>query len=337
MRTYQRIVISAHGGPEVLKLVEAPLPQPRHGEVRVRVLAAGVGYSDVMAQHGGYPLAPRPPFTPGYDLAGVVDAIGPGVSDLEVGQPVAALSPRFGGYAQYALLPAGLVVPHAPELDAAEVVCLVLNYLTAHGLLHRKARVTAGETVLVHAAAGGVGTALLQLGALAGLTMYGTVSRRKQRLVEDLGGIAIDYRSVDFVRAIRAAVPRGVDAAFDAIGGEHLRRSYRAVRRGGRVVSYGFAGEHFGGLLPMVGGVLQLGLLNLLPDGRCVRLCATPGEAKRDPGWYRETLASLLDLLRQRRLRPIVGARLPLREAARAHELLAGGSVSGKIVLLPWD
>lgn len=328
-----RVLIDRYGPPEVMKLAEEPLPEPGPGQVRVKILAAGVGYSDVMAQRGGYSLAPRLPFTPGYDFAGEVDKLGAGVVDMAVGQTVAALQPDFGCYARYLCVPASILVPYPAQLDAAEVVSLVLNYLTAHCILHKKAGVQRGDTALVHSAAGGVGTALIQLGGLAGLKLYGTASRAKADLVRQLGAIPIDYQSEDFVAVLREAVPGGVDAAFDPMGGSNLRRSYRTVKRGGRVVCYGFAGNHFGGLLPMATGVAQMAALNLLPDGKRVLLCATPAECRKDVRWYKDTLALLIGLLAKGAIKPVVGATFALADVSKAHALLESGKATGKVVL----
>jgi len=334
MNDYKRIVVADHGSVDVLKTVEEAIPEPRPGQVRVKVLAAGVGYADIMAQHGGYPLAPKVPFTPGYDFVGVIDAFGSDAAGLEKGQYVAALNPEFGCYSEYVCVPPELLLPVPEELDPVEVVSLLLNYLTAHCILHKKAQVRSGETVLIHAAAGGVGTALLQLGTLLDLKMYGTASATKHPTVRDYGGIPIDYKSRDFLEYIRNEVPDGVDAAFDPIGGPNLRRSYKAVRKGGRLVSYGFAGDSFGGLTTMAFGVLQMVALNCWPDGKRVSLCATPGEVKKDNGWYRETLGELISMLASRQIEPVIGARVPLVEVKRAHEMIEQGAVAGKVVLV---
>jgi NADPH:quinone reductase-like Zn-dependent oxidoreductase len=164
--------------------------------------------------------------------------------------------------------------------------------------------------------------------------MYGTASVRKHDIVREFGGIPIDYRNQDFLEFIRKEIPDGVDAAFDPFGGANLRRSYQAVRKSGRVISYGFAGDKFGGLGRMIFGVLQTSLLNIRPDGKRVRLCATPGEVKKDNPWYRETLSELLSMLSARKIQPVIGARVPLVEVQRAHRLMEEGSVSGKVVLL---
>jgi NADPH:quinone reductase-like Zn-dependent oxidoreductase len=334
MKKYKRIVISAKGGTDVLKTVEEALPEPEPGEVRIRVLAAGVGFADVMAQHGGYPLAPKLPFTPGYDFAGIVDQLGDGAAGITEGQYVAALNPEFGCYAEYICVSPALLVPVPEQIDPAEAVSLVLNYLTAHCILHKKGQLREKETVLIHAAGGGVGTALLQIGKLLQLQMYGTASVRKHDTVREFGGIPIDYRTQDFLEFIHQEIPNGVDAAFDPIGGANLRRSYQAVRKGGRIITYGFAGDKFGGLGRMIFGILQMSLLNIWPDGKRVRLCATPGEVKNDNAWYRETLTELLSMLSDRKIQPVIGARVPLVEVQRAHRLVEEGRVSGKVVLL---
>jgi len=334
MKKYKRIVLESHGSTDVFKTVEEDIPEPKPGEVRVRVLAAGVGFADVMAQHGGYPLAPKLPYTPGYDFAGIVDQLGEGVTGIMEGQHAAALNPEFGCYAEYICLRPELLVPVPEELDPAEVVSLILNYLTAHCILHKKGHLRQKEAVLIHAAGGGVGTALLQLGKLLNLQMYGTASVRKHDIVREFGGIPIDYQNQDFLAFIHKEHPGGVDAAFDPFGGANLRRSYQAVRKRGRVISYGFAGDRFGGLGRMIMGVLQMSLLNIRPDGKRVRLCATPGEVKKDNAWYRETLSELIAMLCSGEIQPVIGARVPLAEVQRAHRLIAESSVSGKVVLL---
>ena len=334
MQKYKRIVIANHGSVDVLNTVEEAIPEPKSGQVRVKVLAAGVGYADIMAQHGGYPLAPKVPFTPGYDFVGIVDHVSSDAVGVEKGQYVAALNPEFGCYSEYVCVPPELLVPVPEELDPAKVVSLILNYLTAHCILHKKGQLKNGETVLIHAAAGGVGTALLQLGGLLELKMYGTASATKHPTVREYGGIPIDYKNQDFLEYIRNEVPDGVDAAFDPIGGPNLRRSYKAVRKGGRVISYGFAGDSFGGIKQMAIGVLQMTALNCSPDGRRVKLCATPGEVKKDNAWYRKTLAKLISMLAAGQINPVIGAKVPLVEVKHAHQMLEQGKVAGKVVLV---
>ena len=194
---YKRVVISRLGGPEVLEVREEELPEPGLGEVRVRILATGVSLPDLMMREGVHPEAPRPPFTPGWDLVGVVDKLGVGAYALEPGQMVAAL-PVWGGNAEFICLPQEELVPVPAGLDPAEALVMVFNYATAYQMMRRTARVKPGQRVLIHAAAGGIGTALLQLGRLVDLEMYGTASARKHELVSSLGATPIDYRQRRF-------------------------------------------------------------------------------------------------------------------------------------------
>src|SRR5512133_3315985 len=233
-----RVIVTHYGGSDALRVVEEACPEPKDGEVRVRVLAAGVSLPDIMAREGVHPETPRLPFTPGWDLVGVVDRLGDGVTGIEPGQIVAAL-PISGAYAEFVCLPQRELVPVPSGLDPAEAVSLVLNYITAYQMLHRSAKIRPGQRVLIHGAAGGVGTALLQLGRLAGLEMYGTCSSRGALAVSELGGAPIDYEHQDFVEEIRRLTNEGVDVVFDSIGGTHVWRSRKALRAGGMIVAYG--------------------------------------------------------------------------------------------------
>jgi len=328
-----RIVVTAFGGPEVLKFVEEDLPEPGRAEVRVKILAAGIAFADVLMRRGLYPGTPPFPFTPGYDLVGEIDALGEGVTEFSLGQRVGALTVR-GAYSQFANVPAALLVPVPESLDPAEAVCLILNYVTAYQMLNRIAKVSSGQRVLIHGAAGGVGTALLQLGALHGLTMYGTASKSKQGAISSAGGIPIDYQAEDFSRRVRELSPDGMDAVFDAVGGMNWWRSYRLVRRGGALVCYGVSASVKGGKIAGAGSFLLLSVLKLIPDGRRGVWYNITNLRKEHPDWFRADLKTLLDLLVQRKIQPLIASRLPLREAAQANELIEHAKVIGKIVLL---
>jgi NADPH:quinone reductase-like Zn-dependent oxidoreductase len=332
---HHRVVVTRHGGPDVLQVVEEDLPEPRAGEVRVKILAAGVSAYDLMLRRYSFPGDPRVPFTQGEDIVGVVDKLGEGVSSVEPGQRVAGY-PRGGGYAEFICLPASELVPVPSGLDPAEAVCLVANYLTAHMLLHRTASIRSGERVLVQGAAGGTGTALLELGKLAGLEMYGTASKHNHELVSALGATPIDYRTEDFVERIRSLTGDGVDAVFDPVGGaRHIWRSYRALRKGGRLVSYGMAATSKAGMRAIPLTLLMVILLKLIPDGKQASMSPNLAEfAPTHNAWYRETLTELLDSLAEGRIKPVVAERIPLLEAARAHELLERGGHAGKVVLV---
>ena len=325
-----RVILSGLGGPEVLKVIEDDVRDPGSNEVRIRILATGVAFADVLMRRGMYPGVPPLPYSPGYDIVGVVESCGPGASDWTPGDSAAALT-QTGGYSRYIVLPESELVRVPGALDPAEAVSLILNYTTAYQLIHRIAKLGRGESALIHGAAGGVGSALLQLGSLAGLKMFGTASKAKHDLVASLGGIPIDYRTEDFVE--RAA---GVNAAFDPIGGGNWLRSYRALGKGGRLVGYGMSATIEGGRRNRALAVASFALLTVLGllPGRSARWYSIMTEKKEHLEWFREDLSRLLTMLRDKSISPVVAERLPLGEAGRAHELLERASVSGKIVLM---
>jgi NADPH2:quinone reductase len=342
---HTRVIVTHYGGPDTLDVLEEECPEPKDGEVRVRVLAAGVSLPDVMAREGVHPETPPVPFTPGWDLVGVVDRLGDGISGIELGQIVAAL-PIHGAYAEFVCLPQRELVPVPSGLDAAEAVSLVLNYITAYQMLHRTAHVRRGQRALIHGAAGGVGTALLQLGRLAGLEMYGTCSSRSAPAVSDLGGIPIDYQHRDFVKEIHRLTGEGVDVVFDPIGGAHMWHSRKALRPGGRVVGYGLIssirGEGVASGRPdrrhRFRGTAIFGLYIaggwLLPGRKRVVPYSIQTLKRLKPAWFRQDLIVLIDLLQQKEIKPIIAHRFPLAEARHAQELLEKGGVTGKIVLV---
>ncbi|MGE5110252.1 MAG: medium chain dehydrogenase/reductase family protein [Acidobacteriaceae bacterium] len=342
---HTRIVVTHYGGPEALEVITEERPEPKRGEVRIKVLAAGVSLPDIMAREGFHPETPPVPFTPGWDLVGTVDRLGDGVSGIELGQTVAAL-PISGAYAEYVCLPQRELVPVPPGLDPAEAVSLVLNYVTAYQMMHRSVHIKAGQRVLIHGAAGGVGSALLQLGRLAGLEMYGTCSSQRAAGVSDLGGIPIDYRSLDFVEEIHRLTGDGVDVVFDGIGGSNAWRSRQALRPGGKIVVYGFTSRLSGGRMASgrpggrhrfreaaVLGIYVIG--SWLFPGRKRMVPYSIQTLKRlKPALFRQDLLTLLDLLQQQKIEPLIARQFPLVEARQAQELLGKEGVTGKIVLV---
>ncbi len=333
---YKRVVITHQGGPEVLQQIEEELPEPKTGQVRVKILATGAAFTDVLMREGLYPGVPPLPYAPGYDIVGIVDQLGTGVSNLELGQVVIALT-IVGGYAEYICLPADDLVSVPSGIDPFEACCLPLVYLTAYQMLHRIAEVKPGKRILIHGAAGGVGTAMLQLGKLLDLQMYGTASKPKHSVVSNLGGIPIDYKNEDFVQRIRKLTGNGVDVVFDTIGGNHLLRSYQVLRSQGQLIKYGVSSAVWaksGKLLTDASSFMLLTLLKLLPDGRKAVFYNIASCKKRHPDWFHADLTELLNLLAQRKIQPLIAQRLPLSEATHAHELLDQSAVSGKIILL---
>ena len=235
---WQHICIARFGGPEVLDLAEEQtVPAPGPGEARIKVLAAGTGFTDTFIRRGRYPDFKGPlPFTPGYDLVGVVETTGPGVTAPREGQLVADLC-VVGGYAQYAIRPARFLVPVPDGVDPAEAVCIPLAYLTAFQMLTRYRRLPRGAAILVIGASGTVGMTLLDLARHSGFEAIGTCSAANAPAVEHFGAVAIDYRAGDFVAAVRRITSgrkggAGVDAAFDAIGGAHFSRSFASLAKG---------------------------------------------------------------------------------------------------------
>ncbi len=340
----QRMLISRRGGPDVLKLVHEPILEPGPNELRLRVSAAGVAFADVLMREGLYPNMPSYPFAPGYDVVGEVDAIGSDVpSGVTVGQRMAALTVT-GGYARYILVPAEDCVRVPQTVDAASAVSLILNYLTAYQMLYRVAAVTPATQILVHGAAGGAGSALVELARLHGCTVFGTASKAKHAALTQLGAIPIDYRNEDFAARIRELTNGvGVDAVFDPIGGSHWRRSFSILRQTGVLVCYGASATTRNGrrnilnILHFLIGTPRYSPLSLLNTSRGVHGFNVTLWKKVRPDLYRQDLAALLEMLAKGNITPKIAARLPLKDAAEAHKMLNTASVTGKIVLEPWS
>jgi NADPH2:quinone reductase len=340
-----RVVVDHYGGPEVLRVVEGDTPRLGPGEVRVRVLAAGVSFTDALIRAGTYLGGPKPPFTPGYELVDVVEELGPGCPRLRVG-----VLTVWGADAEQVCVPEAYAVEVPEDLDPAEVVSLIFPYMTAYQMLHRTARVQLGESVLVHGAAGRVGTAVLELGAVAGLRLFGTCSARDRAAVERLGAVAIDYRNEDFLARVRELTGgKGVDVVLDGIGGAVSLRSFRALRVGNQIT-----GDP-GGRLVMIGNYNTMvqgrkswrGWLEWWAATAIVWLWGTLSPRRRVMGyriqklriphqdWFAEDFQVLLELLCEGKIHPFVAERLSLSDARRAHEMLESSAATGKLVLVP--
>ncbi|MFB2882104.1 medium chain dehydrogenase/reductase family protein [Floridanema aerugineum] len=333
---HKRVVITRHGGSQVLQVIEEEIPEPKSNEVRVKVLATSAAFTDVLVREGLYPGTPPVPFSPGYDIVGIVDKLGAEVSNLELGQMVVAMT-IFGGYTEFICLPATELIPVPSDINPLEAVCLPLTYITAYQMLHRIAKLEHGERILVHGAAGAVGMALLQLGKLAELQMYGTASSGKHEFVSSLGAIPIDYKKEDFGKKIRELTGDGVDVVFDGIGGNYLQRSYQIIRPGGRLINYGFSSAltaKKGRMFKLVSGLVILSVLGWIPDRKKATFYSISDYNKKHPGWFKEDLGKLLELLKENKIKPNIAEIIPLIEAQRAHELLEKSAVTGKIVLI---
>ncbi len=328
-RNYRALMLTKPGGPEFLKIVELPLDPPGPGQLRVRVRAAGVGATDLLVLAGNYRYAPKIPLVPGYEVAGVVEAIGTNVAGFEVGQRVAALT-VYGGFAEVLVREAEHFIPIPDAVSDRDAAAVILNFGTAWQMIHRVADVRAGETALVTGAAGGVGTAALQLLKLAGVKTYGAASASKHAVVRSLGATPIDYRAGPLDRLVRALEPAGVDYAFDAIGGANIGPCIGALKRGGTLVAFGFMGAP--GKLSQLAMFANI-FLGAPLRGRRGKFYGITMLYRRNPKPLQEDLAKIFALLAEKKIDPLITRTFPLLEARPALELLASGSVEGKIVL----
>lgn len=336
--SYKQVILPRIGGPEVLTLNTVEnLPEPAAGEIRVRVLTAGAGFTDTIIRQGQYPgVKEKPPFVLGYDWFGIVDKLGAGVSDIQVGQYVADM-PVFGAYTQYLCVRASDVVPAPEGLNPAEAVAMILSYTTAYQMLTRVRKLDKGSTCLVHAAGGAVGTALLELGRLLGLEMYGTASSGKHELVQAFGATPIDYRDEDFVEAILERTGgQGVDVVFDTIGGRNYARSYRCVKKGGTLVAFGAlqytTGEESAGSM-MLGFFKLLVGWRLIPDGRHTHFYNIQTRRQRHPEEFKEDVMTLFSLLKEGKLRPAIAEVAALEDVVDVHRRIDNAEIAGKVVL----
>lgn len=330
-----RVVQVAHfGGPEGLEVVDARLPMAGPGEVRVRVLASSVNYTDTLIRKHLYPQTARrhPPFVIGYDVVGEIDQIGDGVRGFQLGDRVADMT-VVGSNAAYRTLRAEDLTRVPIGVDAAEAATLILSWMTAYQLLHRSARVRQGQRVLVQGAAGAVGQALLVLGRMAGLEMWGTARGVQATLVRELGATPIDYEREDFTRVL----PGGFDVVFDGVGEDGYRRSFAAIARGGLLVAIGYSAgvQAKQGMLAIFTSIARLYLWRFLPGGKRARFYSINAMRARHPAWFRDDLERLFGLLSTGAIRPRVAERIPFDEVADAHRRLEAGGLEGKLVLCP--
>jgi NADPH:quinone reductase-like Zn-dependent oxidoreductase len=339
------VVITRHGGPEVLEVQERPDPPAGPGEVRVAVRAAGINFADLLARSGVYPDAPKVPCVVGYEVAGEVESVGDGVEGLAVGDRVMA-GTRFGGHAELVSVPAEQVVPLPDELSFEQGAAFPVNYATAHAGLHVMGGLRAGERVLIHAAAGGVGIAATQVARRVEAEIFGTASASKHDAIREQGvDHAIDYRTLDFEAEVRRITGgEGIDLAFDALGPKSFRKDYRLLRSGGRLVMYGYSESESaaGRNLPALAGTLARMPFATVPWWKSL---AVMNENKGILGlnmlkwWDAEGLERLLVPLREGLERgdyePVVAEAFPFERAADAHRFIAERRNVGKVVLVP--
>ncbi|MFF3740852.1 medium chain dehydrogenase/reductase family protein [Streptomyces sp. NPDC002566] len=335
------VVLPGKVEPEGLQVRHGAVPAPGRGQVVIRMEATGVSFAEQQMRRGRYYDQPPFPFVPGYDLVGVVTATGEGVDPHLAGTRVAALV-KVGGWASHVVVDAADAVPVPAGVGAAEAETLVVNGVTAWQMLHRKARVRPGQTVVVHGANGGVGSVLVQLALAAGARVIGTASARHHDALREQGVTPVDYRAEDLAARIRALAPGGVDAVFDHVGGAGIVDSWRLLAPGGTLVSYGSAstrdaeGSKQAPVLKLLGRVW---LWNALPNRRRAYFFNVwAGRAlsgTRFRARLRADLSEVFAALQRGEITPRIAARLPLARVAEALRLAESGTVAGKVVLTP--
>ncbi len=329
------VVITKHGGPEVLQVQERPDPRPGRGEVRIDVAAAGINFADVMARIGIYPDAPKTPCVIGYEVAGTIAELGEGVEDLTVGARVLA-GTKFGGYASQVVVSAGDVVPIPERLSFEQAAAIPVNYSTAWAGLIGYGNVQPGERVLIHSAGGGVGIAATQIAKRAGAEVYGTASPSKHDRIRELG---VDH-PLDYTRS---GWERGLpqfNLVMDALGGASLRRSYNMVRAGGRVVAFGVAGAVSGekrNLVAGLGTVLRMPRFNLIKqisESKAV-IGLNMLSLWKDRGTLTPWIEPLQTLLDDGTIEPVVAGTFSFAQAGEAQRMITERRNLGKVVLTP--
>ena len=328
------IQLTHFGDADGLQIVDMPLPQPGTGEVRVRVLASSLNYTDVLIRKHLYPqtAARHVPFVMGYDVVGEIDELGAFVEDFSIGERVADMT-VVGSNADYRILRASDLTRVPDGVDPAEAATLILSWTTAYQMLHRSARVQPGQKILIHGAAGAVGQAQIQLGKLAGFQMWGGARSSQTALVRELGATPIDYDREDFTKAVTG----GFDVVFEGIGEDGYRRSFAALRPGGLLVAIGFSAnvQAKQGMLRILATIGRMYVWGLLPGGKRTRFYSINVMRARHPEWFKEDLAHLFDLLKQGVIRPRVAERIAFEQVPDAHRRLEAGGLEGKIVLCP--
>lgn len=334
------LVITEHGPPEVLQIQERPDPQPGPGEVRVRVHAAGINFADLLARTGLYPDAPKPPSVVGYEIAGDVESVGPGVEDFTPGQRVMG-GTRFGGYAELVATPSAALLPLPEGWSYEEGAALPVVYATAYAAIVRFGAVHPGERVLVHAAAGGVGIAATQIAKLVGAEVYGTASAAKHDACRGFGvDHPIDYRTQDFAKEVRriAGAKRPLDLVLDGVGGSSMRKGMGLLRAGGRVVGIGISGAQDGEGRNRVRSLRTLAATPILP---ALALMSSSRsfiglnmlKLWDEQGSLDEYIQPLQQWVDEGTLRPVVSEAFPLERGPDAHRFIHERRNVGKVVL----
>src|SRR5262245_56381136 len=340
------VVLTGHGGPEVLKVEERPDPRVGPGEVRIDVKASGLNFADTAARVGVYPDAPKPPSVLGYEVSGEVESVGEGVTEYSPGDRVVA-GTRFGGHASMVSVPAAQVLALADRLSFEQGAAIPVNYSTAYCGLVIMGGIKEGERVLIHAAAGGVGTAAVQIARSRGAVVFGTASGSKHDAIEELGvEYPIDYTTQDFeAEVMQITNDGGIDLAFDALGPSSFRKDYRLLRPGGRLIMCAAPEVQEGTKRKMSSVVRSLTRmpfaimlwwksLNILSENKGVFALNMLAWWDKEGSIERIT-GPLVEVIEKVELDPVVAKAFPFEEAGEAHRFMGERKNIGKVVLVP--
>lgn len=328
------VELCEYGGPEALRIVDLPMPVPRADEVRVRVLASSINYTETLIRRHLYPqtAAYKVPFVMGYDVVGEIDQLGSGVTGFQLGETVADMT-VVGSNSTYRLLKAKDLTTVPPGIDAAEAATLILSWTTAHQLLHRSAKVTRGQRILVHGAGGAVGQALLSLAKVAGIEAWGASHGKHATLIRERGATPVDYDREDFTQVL----PGGFDVVFDGIGEGGYRRSFAALKPAGLLVAIGYSAavQAKRGMLAVLANIARLYMWGWMPGGKRTRFYSINAVRARHPEWFKQDLFHLFQLLSEGSIKPNVAERISFDQVVDAHRRLEAGGLEGKLVLCP--
>jgi len=333
----KKVMISAKGGPEVVKVVEYEVPEPEEHEVRIKVEYAGLAFADLMLRKRGMPGLPKIPVTPGADCTGVIEKVGNDVSGLNPGDRVTVLfMSDFGGQAQYVCVHESRVKIVPDEIPLDKAVCLVVNYLTAYKMLSKYLKLTEQEKpdILVHGGSGGVGSALIQIAVSHGIDVISTASTSNVDMLQEMGAIGIDYNNSDFVDVITRTYPEKMDAVFDPVGGDYLARSLKILKKGGCYIGYGFQNDLKGGMFGIMKTMVRFGLRKLITFDKKLAIFQLGDENHSD---CMNDLKALFDMYAAGKINPVISEVIPMADASKAHRNLENGKRRGKIIIRAVD
>lgn len=325
----KQVLTTELGDYSVMKIVETVLDLPKLNEVQIKILYTGIAWADVVMRHGAYPKQPKMPFVQGYDIVGEVVNVGENVDKTWIGKKIVAII-QWGGYSQFINVPLKRIIEIPFQLDLAKVECLLLNYVAAYQALHRYAKVKKGNVILVHGAAGGVGTALLQLAAIAKVKVYGTASLPKKNIVIENGAIYIDYKNEDFRVVVENKELNGIDAFFDFNGGKIFDNSFKLLKKSGKGLVFNIqeAKSTF-----QAGKYILKFITKSIFTSKKIHFYSIMGDYKKHPEHYVEDLGQLFDLLRENKINPVIAKVITLDDIPMAHKDFEENKFTGKLVV----